>query len=66
MSNTSENGGDYPTGVPEEDEPERFIEGSLQSDELEAQGDTAPATDEDDDDDAEGDPDAVDVEVNDG
>lgn len=66
MSNTSENDGDYPAGVPSEDEPERFIEGSLQSDELEAKGDSAPLPDEDDDDASEGDPDAVDIEVNDG
>jgi hypothetical protein len=66
VSNTSENDGDYPAGVPSEDEPERFIEGSLQSDELEAEGDSAPLPDEDDDDISEGDPDAVDIEVNDG
>lgn len=66
MSNTSENGGDYPAGVPSEDEPERFIEGSLQSNELEAEGDSAPLPDEDDDDTSQGDPDAVDIEVNDG
>jgi hypothetical protein len=66
VSNTSEPDGDYPAGVPSEDEPERFIEGSLQSDELEAKGDSAPSSDEDDDDTSEGDPDAVDIEVNDG
>jgi hypothetical protein len=66
VSNTSENGGDYPAGVPSEDEPERFIEGSLQSDELEAEGDTSPLSPDDDDDDSNQDPDAVDIEVNDG
>jgi hypothetical protein len=69
VSNTSENDGDYPAGVPSEDEPERFIERSLQSDELEEEGDSAPLSPDDNDDDADAsdrDPDAVDIEVNDG
>jgi hypothetical protein len=73
MSHSADEERDYPAGVPLEDEPERFIEGSLESDEIESAAAAEPATDTGDSD-AEAsaehlvdlDGEEVDAEVNDG
>ncbi|WP_308466085.1 hypothetical protein [Rathayibacter soli] len=49
MVNTADGGADYPPEVPLEDEPERFIEGSDISDELETEPlESSSDTDDDD------------------
>jgi hypothetical protein len=52
MTNTADGDEKYPPGVPLEDEPERFIEGSAVSDELESESaeESAGTDDEEDDD----------------